>query len=267
MSKKLSNPPVYYTIAQVQFSPVAAMANYINEIQEKLRFEGYTLFDAQKITSLHFDTPLPSAITRAEFIELPLWRITNSDRKSGFILSPSHLAYHTTHYETHDQFFNTFLLGLEKIHSIIKLDHLSRLGLRYLNAVLPETGEAVEQYLNDGLHGIRIHATPRYSLHESVYDTKIQSSLSSGTLVNRILCKQGPLGYPPDIAPHELSPMIKFTREDYPSHAVIDIDHFIEGQMPLDIGQTKTQLFSLHMGIKKVFESNITDYAKKVWSK
>ena len=41
MSKKSTNPPVFYTIVQAQFNPIAAMVNYINEIQDKLRFDGY----------------------------------------------------------------------------------------------------------------------------------------------------------------------------------------------------------------------------------
>ena len=150
MSKKSSNPPVYYTIVQAQFNPIAAMANYINEVQDKLRFDGYTLFDQQKITQLHFETSL---LGKAEVIEHPIWRITKNDRKSGFILSQSHLVYHTTYYQTHDEFFDDFLSGLKKMHSVVKLDHLSRLGLRYLNAVLPTNDEMVNKYLIRGCTG------------------------------------------------------------------------------------------------------------------
>ena len=266
MSKKLSNPPVYYTIVQAQFNPVAAMANYINEIQDKLRREGYTLFDTQKVTQLHFETTQPSAPNKAEVVEIPIWRMTKSDQKSGFILNQSQLVYHTTHYETHDQFFDAFLLGLERVHSTIKLDHLSRLGLRYLNAVLPSADEAVDQYLVNGLHGVNIEATPRYSLYESVFNTTIEPTSTSGILVNRVLCRAGALGYPPDINPPDLLPLPKFAKGDNISHAVIDIDHFIEGQMPLNFDQTKIQLSSLHAGVKQAFKATVTDYARKVWA-
>ena len=264
MNKKLSNPPVYYTIAQAQFNPVAAMESYINEIQDKLRRDGYTLFQSQKVSYLHLDTSLSTSFPKPEVRESPIWRMTKSDQKSGFILSQSHLTYHTTHYETHTQFFDAFLKGLQTVHAVVKLDHLSQLGLRYLNAVLPVTDEALSKYLVAGLQGISIRAPLRYSLDESVFDTKMKHFSHAGTLVNRVLCRSGALSYPPDIAPHDLIP--KFARKQDPCHhAIIDIDHFIQGKLPVDFEQLKNQLGSLHAEIKTVFEANITDYAKKVW--
>jgi len=261
MKGKLSNPPVYYTIAQAQFNPVAAMANYINELQNSFRLQGYTLFDQEKVSQLIFR----EAPAKAEVIELPIWRITNTDRTSGFILGQSHLAYHTTHYQEHSQFFDNFLMGLQEINSIVKLDHFSRLGLRYLNAVLPKSQENVLRYLRNGLHGIEFEVKPKYSLHESIFETKVKLCSCLGNLVNRVYFRLGPLGYPPDISPHNLVIMPKFIKEKYGSHAVIDIDHFIQEQMVVNFEQIKTTLQSLHIGVKKAFEANITEHAWKVW--
>ena len=36
MSEKMSNAPVHYALAQAQFNPVAAMAKYVNEVQDRL---------------------------------------------------------------------------------------------------------------------------------------------------------------------------------------------------------------------------------------
>ncbi len=33
----MSNAPVYYALAQVQFNPVAAMAKYVDDVQDHLR--------------------------------------------------------------------------------------------------------------------------------------------------------------------------------------------------------------------------------------
>lgn len=265
MSEKMLHAPVYYTLTQAQLNPVEAMAKYINEIQDKLRLNGYTLFEAQKITQLRFQSS-SSPSTKAEFVELPIWHFTKANQSAGFILGQSSLAFHTTHYETHKQFFNEFLLGLEIIHSIVKLEHLSRLGLRYLNAVLPKQGEIVNQYLDPGLHGITLDIPIRYSLSESVFDTDVASSSFKGNVVNRVHYKSGPLGYPADMLPNNLSRMEQFAMTENISHAVIDIDHFIEGQMPLNIKQTETLLSSLHSGIEKAFFAIITDFAKSTWA-
>ncbi len=50
MSEKMRNAPLYYTLAQAQFNPVAAMTKYINKIQDRLRIDGCTLFEMQKIS-------------------------------------------------------------------------------------------------------------------------------------------------------------------------------------------------------------------------
>jgi len=263
MNRKMSNPPVYYALAQVQFNPIAAMESYIKQIQDKLRLEGYTLFEEKKNAQLHFEAS--TSPPQARIIEIPMWCITKPDQTAGFIIGQSYLTYHTTHYTTHDQFFNELLLGLKTIHSIIKLEHLRRLGLRYLNAVLPLNGETIDQYLVSGLHGIRLDAQSRYSLIESVFDTH-ESLQAKGTLVSRIHSRTGQLGYPPDITPGNLSSMPRFITKDPTSHAVIDLDHFIEGQMPLDFEKIKDELNALHKHIKHAFNTSVTDHAKKIWN-
>ena len=46
----MSNAPVYYALAQARFNPVAAMSKYVDQIQDRLRREGYPLFESQQVT-------------------------------------------------------------------------------------------------------------------------------------------------------------------------------------------------------------------------
>ena len=52
MSDRMSNAPVYYALAQAQFNPIAAMVDYADRVQDRLRREGYPLYDRQKATRL-----------------------------------------------------------------------------------------------------------------------------------------------------------------------------------------------------------------------
>lgn len=52
MSDRMSNAPVYYALAQAQFNPIAAMANYVDRVQDRLRREGYPLYEPQRATRL-----------------------------------------------------------------------------------------------------------------------------------------------------------------------------------------------------------------------
>ncbi len=266
MSERMSNAPVYYALAQAHFNPVAAMSKYVDQIQDRLRREGYPLFEPQQVT--HLVVPGPGQAQQAEpqITHTVSWLITRSDRTAGFILAPSAITYHTTHYDTHNEFIPELLRGLAAVHEVASLDHVSRLGLRYLDAVLPRTGESVEQYLVGGLHGIAFNATQRYRLTESVFGTDTGPLVPAGTLVTRVHRMTGPLGFPPDMQPNGLMINPKFEAKEPWAHAIIDTDHFVEGGMPIDVDKLGNQVLSLHAIIKSVFKAMTTDHARDAWA-
>lgn len=269
MSERMSNAPVYYALAQAHFNPVAAMARYVDQIQDRLRREGYPLFEPQQITQLVVPGPGQAQQAEPQIAHTVSWLITRSDRAAGFILAPSTIAYHTTHYETHNEFIPELLRGLAAVHEVATLDHVSRLGLRYLDAVLPRVGETVEQYLVSGLHGIEFHAfhaTQRYRLTESVFGTDTGPLVPTGTIVTRVHRMTADLGFPPDMQPNGLMIDPKFEVKKPRAHAVIDTDHFAEGRMPIDIDQLGEQLLALHATIKSVFDATLTDHAREAWA-
>ena len=108
----MSNAPVYYALAQARFNPVAAMSKYVDQIQDRLRREGYPLFESQQVT--HLVVPGPGLALQAEpqVAQAPQWLLTRGDRTAGFILAPSAITYHTTHYDTHNVFIPELLRGL-----------------------------------------------------------------------------------------------------------------------------------------------------------
>lgn len=266
MSERMSNAPVYYALAQAHFNPVAAMSKYVDQIQDRLRREGYPLFEPQQVT--HLVVPGPGQTQQAEpqITQMHQWLITRSDRTAGFILAPSAITYHTTHYDTHNEFIPELLRGLAAVHEAATLDHVSRLGLRYLDAVLPRASESVEQYLVSGLHGVEFNATQRYRLTESVFGTDTGPLVQSGTLVTRVHRMTAPLGLPPDMQPNGLMINPKFEVKEPRAHAVIDTDHFVEGRMPIDMDNLGKQLLSLHATIKSVFGATTTDHARDAWA-
>lgn len=262
----MSNAPVYYALAQAQFNPVAAMSKYVDQIQDRLRREGYPLFEPQQVTHLVVPTPGQTQQAEPQIAHTVSWLITRSDRTAGFILAPSAITYHTTHYETHKEFIPELLRGLAAVHEAATLDHVSRLGLRYLDAVLPRANETAEQYLVGGLHGIEFDAVRRYTLTESVFGTETQPLVPKGTLVARVHRMTAPLGFPPDMLPNGLIISAKFEMKEPRAHAVIDTDHYVEGRIPIEMEKLGEQLRSLHATIKSVFRATTTDHARNAWA-
>ena len=262
----MSNAPVYYALAQAHFNPVAAMSKYVDQIQDRLRREGYPLFEPQQVTHLVVPGPGQAQPAEPQITHTVSWLITRSDRTAGFILAPSAITYHTTHYQTHKEFIAELLRGLTAVHEAVSLDHVSRLGLRYLDAVLPRTGETTEQYLVGGLHGIDFNAARRHAMTESVFATDTHPLVPKGTLVVRVYRAVAPLGFPPDMLPTGLAIAPQFEIKEPREHAIIDTDHYVEGRMPVEMDKLNDQLLSLHGTIKSVFRATTTDHARSAWA-
>jgi uncharacterized protein (TIGR04255 family) len=265
----MSNAPVYYALAQARFNPVPAMANkYIAQIQDRLRREGYPLFEQHQVTHLVVLGQGQAQQGVPQFQQHNVWHITRSDRTAGFVLAPSMITFHTTHYQTSDEFIPELLRGLSAVHEAVKLDHVGRLGLRYLDAVLPRTSETAEQYLVEGLHGIKFSAPQQQNMTETVFSTENHPLLPAvkGMLVVRVYRMTTLLGLPPDIHPGSLVFNPKFDMKAPQEHAVIDTDHFIEGHMLVDMDKLSEQIRTLHTGIKAVFEATTTAHARNTWA-
>jgi uncharacterized protein (TIGR04255 family) len=262
----MSNAPVYYAFAQARFNPVVAMAKYVDQIQDRLRREGYPLFETRQSMQLVMPKPGQTPPSEPQIQQTVSWLMMRSDRSAGFILGTSAIAYHTTHYKTHGEFIQELLRGLAAVHEAVSLDHVSQLGLRYLNAVLPRSGETAEQYLAVGLHGINFNAARQYAMTESVFSTDTHPLVPEGTLVVKVYRVFAPLGFPPDMIPAGLVVAPKFEIEEACEHAVIDTDHYAQGRMPMEMDKLNEQLLSLHTTIKSVFHETTTDHARSAWS-
>ncbi|WP_232229503.1 TIGR04255 family protein [Marichromatium purpuratum] len=266
MSERMSNAPVYYALAQAHFNPVAAMAKYVNQIQDRLRREGYPLFEPQEVTHLVVPRPGQAQQPEPKIQQTTSWLLANQDRTAGFVLLPSSITFQTTNYDTHETFIPELLRGLSAVHEEVSLDHVGRLGLRYLDAVLPRSGEQVEQYFADGVHGVKFDAPCQHAMSESVFSTKVGPLVTSGTLVVRVYRANAPLGFPPDLSQNGLTPNARFAMTEPCDHGVLDTDHFCSGRMPINPDELEAQLHSLHASVKSVFMKATTDHARETWA-
>lgn len=258
------NAPVCYVLAQAQFSPVHNIVDYVGKIQDSLRHI-YPLFDPQLVNHLQVQVSPMQPVGDVQVAQAQSWLITRTDRSAGFILSSSSITYHTTHHKGHETLIEELLRGLQAVHAAAKLDHVGRLGLRYLNAVVPSNEESVEQYLASGLLGVQLPGREQYFGTELVLHTETNPLVTQGLLIARTHRVVTPLGYPADMVPNGLVPMPKFAITEPTAHAMMDIDHSVSGIMPLELNQLNLQLLSLHESIKETFQASITPHARTVW--
>ena len=264
MGKKRINAPVYFTVAQVRFNPVLNMEGYLVTIQEKMRTAHFPAFKRETIQQLIVpfgspgdggQVPTPSFVPQARCI------FGNIEGTTEFVLENSALALQTTAYEIFETFSKTLLDGLGIVHDALRLDFTERVGLRYLDAVLPKAGESLSDYLTPEVLGLsdKLSKKMSHSFSETV------TMNTNGQLVSRVIIQDGHVGLPPELM--ALAPRLdkRFTQPDG-RHAIIDTDAFLEQREVFSLEKLRDRLLALHGEILKSFEVTVTSSALKKWA-
>lgn len=262
-NKKMRNAPVYFTIAQVRFNPVLNMEGYLAAIQEKMRKIHFPDFKRQVIQKLivpfaspgnEAQIPAPSFAPQARCI------FGNIEGTTEFVLENNSFSLHTTAYDTFDVFSSILFNGLGIVHEVIQLDFTERIGLRYLDAVLPKTGETLDAYLTPEVLGLsnKLKGKLLHSVNENI------TINATGQMISRVIIRDGHIGLPPELMP--LAPPIdqRFTQPDG-RHSIIDTDAFVEKREVFDLKKIEATLLSLHEVIDESFRATITSHAITVW--
>lgn len=251
--------PVFYTLAQVQFNPIAQMSDYVAAMQERLRRSGFPDFRIEErleILFRHVEGLQPNIQPQQQM----RWSFMNAQRTEGYLLSSNVLVFQTTAYDSFEDFLQKTVSGLRLIHEILELDYIERIGLRYLDAIVAMGDDNLQQYLNPSLLGLsgNIAGNLSHSFSETV------SMIGEGTLVARSFITEGGLAISPDLLPLQLELSSRFTTIKE-RNAVMDTDYFIAKRSSFDIAEIESQLLSAHEFLRAAFKAAVTDYARQKW--
>jgi uncharacterized protein (TIGR04255 family) len=261
---KMSLAPVFYTLAQVQFNPIAQMLDYVARLQERLRRSGFPDFRAEnqfELTIRRLDEPQPEVQPQQHI----RWSFTNAQRTEGYLLLSNALVFHTTTYDTFEVFLQKTLSGLSLVHDIIELDYVQRIGLRYLDAVVPMGNDTLQQYVNSSLLGFSANLDG-HLIHSF---TETVQSVEDGHLVARAVITDGALALSPDLFPLQLELKPRFSAVNG-RNAVIDtdysVDYSVDKRKNFDLKEIESQLLKSHAIITNAFRISVTDYAREKWA-
>jgi len=260
MGAKLSLAPVFYTLVQFKFNPITQMPEYVPRLQEHLRRIGYPDFRQDTLFSLNIrraEDPQPEV----QNLQQPRWSFVNSKGNEGYLLLQDSLIFHTTAYNTFDDFSEKALSGLNLIHETIELAYLDRIGLRYLDLIVPSDEGKLDEYLTPSLLGLStlVAGSLSHSFTETV------SQIDDGTLIARSLISETGLAIPPDLVPLNLKLPSRVSSVAC-RNAVLDIDYFVTQRLDgIDIELIKSNLLTSHDIITKAFLASVTEHAIKNW--
>lgn len=264
MTKDAPGTPIFYALAQVRFNPIPRIADYAPDVQDVLRREGWPEYREE--TSHEFQVS-PSAGTEPEVRQQTRsrWIFNDENLRQGFILQEGSLVFHTTYYEGFASFLASMLRGLQVLNDKAELQYISRIGLRYLNAVDSATmdGEPLETMLEPGLLGLSaVHGD---GLHRSFSETVAEAQ--GGTLISRALISPTGLSWPPDLKPLALEVQPRF---DIEGRRVAVLDHdffrlFPRPHLACDHDVVKSETEKCHEVIVQMFRDATTDRARAIW--
>ena len=265
MGKKMKNAPVYFTVAQVRHNPVLRLGAYAPDIQDRMRKAGYP--DFKQGVSMAFSLP-PQIGDESRTVAPAVQQVErlmffSTDSTKGFIVEQNALSFHTTEYGTFETFVDDFVKGVSIVHECVTLDHTERIGLRYLDAIVPPNGEeGLADYLAPGVLGLSSRLPEDVRVSHSFAETHIQTDECA--VLARTIIQAGPLGFPMDLQPIGVMLADRFMKING-VHAIVDTDASIEGRHPFDLDTIKSQMKTLRKGIGLAFDAIVMPSAIAVW--
>jgi len=259
MGIPLKNPPVYFTMAQARFNALLNLDAYLASIQDAMRKADFPDFSSRKTFTLQINaSERPGTLPNLGSIDQFLFG--NTGRTHRFILNPDSLTLQSTRYGRFEEFSARFQQGLATIHEIAKLDFTDRVGLRYLNNVVPRPDDNLDQYVARGVRGSDppLNGEVVYSFSETfchIGDVRLRS---------RVFIQQGQLAFPPDVMADGME-IEKRLRENSGRHATLDVDGIVNKRVAFSRDMVGQHLRTIHEVTDAAFKSAVTDHALKAW--
>jgi uncharacterized protein (TIGR04255 family) len=178
-----------------------------------------------------------------------------------FHLEHGALSFQSTKYEVFEAFVTELMNGLEVLNKMVGgLSFVERVGLRYLDAVVPKDGETLSQYLIPealGLYG-KLKGHTKHAFLETMAES------TEGSVISRAVIQEGQVGVPPDLQLNELKISQQFANFSG-VHAILDTDAFHVERVPFDLADVKKRLGVLHDRINEAFRTLVTQHALDAW--
>jgi len=264
---RLPNAPLAYVLAQVRFEPFLEIEKQIPALQGVLR-ERYPRF--RRFERAGFDivwddeTPSPCvqpALSRH-------WELATATNHEGVVVQQDSLIFHATAYEDHEQFGQAWRWVMQRAGEHLPNLFVNRIGLRYINLILPSAGEIPAAYVVDRL---RCDPDPRipYRSHRGLTAAEYQLGEGRGDLAVRYSRGMGPPTLPPDLTGLSLHPSESMQRaltvDAQQPTAVLDIDRFMTLGVVYAADPLAELFRPMHEEISAVFKALTTDHAHTVW--
>jgi uncharacterized protein (TIGR04255 family) len=253
---KLRAAPVTLTLCQVRFSTIRKMADHIPQVQETLASAGYELDLSDKV---HEFTMTPEG-PQAQVIDR--WEFADLKRTRSVVITQQFAVFQTTAYDTFESFVPEVLRCMDAIVQAGSKPIVTRVGMRYTDAIVPTAGKPLSFYLRESLLGVDspVLKNPLIA-HNTIAET------AHGRMLVRIMQNRQAMMVPVELGQCNLLPQ-RPAPTDGSVITLLDFDHFKEwptDAAPYQNASLQDLLWDLKNGIYDVFNAFVTPAALEEW--
>jgi len=256
-SVPLSKKPLALVLIQVRYSPIAKIADFIPEIQDMFRKNGYPVQTNPKIVTFEVG---PEGIKQTETAQ---WRFETPGKETVVLIDQGQILLQTTKYTSFELFFTEYLKLVSLVMAITEHDEYgicTRLGLRYVDQIRKQTADdTIESYLRPELRGMECSeytdSRKQYTL-STIGKTALDPNMQ-GTLAIRIIRGERGLDLPPDLL--AAAPAGRTTVSPDEDIALIDMDHYWDGSLGPGFDEKRMEelFYRLHDTIIRGFHGSV----------
>lgn len=253
---KLLRSPLIFVLAQVKISPVVAIEEKIPSLQESLRKRGYPRFAVRELRPAMQGPD-------GQIQQMPAqkqWEFIDKESYSSVLVDSDGISYQVTKYDSFETFMSAMREALCVFSQHVEPDLIQRVGLRYVDLVVPSEGKDIRAYFNDSLRGFKIHSDEN---REAFFSESVCQTGQTSKFIHRYVEASHGLGFPPDLLPTNLH----FNRDPRmkSSFGLLDMDHYIALDENFEIQSAINHFFNLHDHQTKAFEASVTTDAIEEW--
>ena len=252
----LPNGPLIFVLAQVRITPVLSIEEKIPKIQEALRKQGFPRFQTRNIEQKTTDLQGKTIHTEKR----KQWEFLDKQNTGSVLLDQDSIVLQVTEYSVFEEFVKPLTIALEAVREIVEPSEVERIGLRYVDLVVPSGEKALDSYFSSSLRGPDLSGAGRRQafLSESVVVTGPKSNL-----IFRYAEAEKGLAFPPDLLP--LSLKLRRDVKLNTRFGLLDLDHYSQQSNDFSVEGVIDKACELHMVLDESFRNSVTDDAIQEW--
>lgn len=250
---RLANSPLVLVLSQVRFEPVLKMSDHIADIQDAMRKEGLVRFTQEETQQIIFGPKLTTS-------QQTRWVFANREQTEAVVLTNAFFVYEVSKYDVFETFLERLQTLFAHVRSASELTFSSRVGLRYVDLILPGNGHSVDEFIAPSLRGL---SAGNLGAKNTSYQFVIESQTDVGKFFIRSYENTGEQFLPPDLQTQHLKFETSTNADD--EFRILDFDHVSDQEIDFQGGALAKHLWALHATSERGFKAATTDDAMKYW--